>query len=285
MSPVPVDADSGAIAQQEQNEEAWRQLLVQGVLAVILPTDDLENGCLRALVAEIISEIIIWGALSSRACEGWMLWDTITNIIERLAPKRLEDDVETGHAGENTVVGRLEQFGLLTSLKNGETADSRPSRKITSESSALPLSSISAWFWLGVQYIFLASTAVRATILAVVSSTSLPSRPKTQPVLSSSPTTESSRQANSIAKPKPLVSMSLWRTVGHLMELDVRMPWLSGVLSLLHWLLVSGAGRVGVSGAVDRLVTPLLVFQCYCNKALSISDWAHGYGLVRPRGG
>jgi PXA domain len=252
---VPTDADPESTVQQELNEEAWRQLLVQGVLAVILPTEELENGCLRALVAEIVSEMIIWGALSNKACDGWMLWEAITRVLELLGPKQSESDVET----VKSEGGRLEQFGLLASSENVETTTAGETGRTSQGSSALSLSSLSlsslsAWFWLGVQYVFFALTAARAAILALASSPSLPSRSKTSPTMES----EGHPSSNSYLtprRPRPVLSMSVWPTLGHLMELEVRMPWLSGLFSLLHWLTASGAGRVGgTDGVVDRLV-------------------------------
>src|SRR5216117_635801 len=53
LSPVPISLSPDAATEQQKNEAAYRRLLVQGVLAVLLPTEDLENGCLRTLVREI----------------------------------------------------------------------------------------------------------------------------------------------------------------------------------------------------------------------------------------
>lgn len=58
LSPVPTDMIPASVVEQRESESAWRQLLVHGVLALLLPTEDLENGCLRALVAEIFAEMI-----------------------------------------------------------------------------------------------------------------------------------------------------------------------------------------------------------------------------------
>ncbi|RYZ32624.1 MAG: hypothetical protein EOP01_00570, partial [Propionibacteriaceae bacterium] len=70
-NPVPTESVPSATVEQRENESAWRQLLVQGVLAVLLPTEDLENGCLRALVAEIFAEMILGNGISGKACESW----------------------------------------------------------------------------------------------------------------------------------------------------------------------------------------------------------------------
>lgn len=52
---------------------------------------------------------------------------------------------------------------------------------------------------------------------------------------------------------RPILSMNLWSCVSHLLELDARMPWLSGLLSLLHWATLVGPGEVGnTDGTLDR---------------------------------
>jgi hypothetical protein len=52
---------------------------------------------------------------------------------------------------------------------------------------------------------------------------------------------------------RPMVSMKLWSCASQLVELDMRMPWLSGFASLLRWLALAGPGRVGdTDGALDR---------------------------------
>ena len=177
LSPVPEDANLQSIVDQEQNEELWRQLLVQGVLAVILPQEDLENGCLRALVAEIMSEMIVGQALSNKACEPWLLWEVITRVLEATnLPTRFGDTVSVGKSEEENRVskGRLEHFGLLSASKTSEAGP--PGASTASSRPALGL------FWLGVQYLILAFTAARSLIVAVASSSSLPARSQTWPV-------------------------------------------------------------------------------------------------------
>ena len=255
LSPVPHDDDSSTLLEQARNEEVWRQLLVQGVLAVLLPTEDLENRCLRALVAEIFSEMILGNGLSQKACESWLLWDAITTIIEALQPRTLKD------VGKPTVaVSRLEQFGLLSTSADDEGSQHSNLKHPGSAASV----SVSGLFWTVIQYIFLASTAVRVVIYAVATSLLLPSRSKTW--LSVQSPTQTARQDVILPKShseisstslsddhQPILSMSMWSAVGRVVQLDVRMPWLSGMFALLHHLAIFGPGRIGdTDGALDR---------------------------------
>jgi hypothetical protein len=49
------------------------------------------------------------------------------------------------------------------------------------------------------------------------------------------------------------MSMSLWSCAVQFAELDVRMPWLLGFISMLHRGALVGPGRVGeTEGVLDR---------------------------------
>lgn len=252
LAPVPLDGDPSTLLEQERNEEAWRQLLVQAVLAVLLPTEDLENGCLRALVAEILAEMILGNGLSKKACEPWLLWDAITTVIEAARPRTLNKDAGRGDAPSSTT-SRLEQFGLVSGSK--ETVDDSRRYNLTRQGSAA-LSSASSPFWTVVQYIFMASMAVRALISALATSSRLPSRSKTW-LSRAEAASRSERSSASLPNgdQRPVLSMAVWTMVGHLMEVRERMPWLYGLLALLQHAALSWPGRAGdTDGALDRYV-------------------------------
>lgn len=256
LSPVPRETDPDSVIEQERNEAVWRQLLVQGVLVVLLPSEDLENGCLRALVGEILSELIVRAALSDRICESWMLWEIIIRILEIMRPRSSAAVVAESGARTGST-SRLEQFGLLANvddriidkaLKSG--IDHRPGSAVSRSTRA----SVSDVFWAVVQHAFLAFTALRNILLALASSSSLPQRSKTWPVgvLSRA---DADRQGSNLNPGvsrtlRPLVGVAVWRTSARLIELDLRMPWLAGLFSLLHRTLVGGSGRV--DGVLDR---------------------------------
>lgn len=252
LTPVPSEADPATILEQGENEASWRQLLVQGVLAVLLPTEDLENACLRALVAEIFSEMMIGGGVSNKVCEPWMLWEAVEKIAEVLRPRVMEHDAAPrGSETAAKATSRLEQFGLL-GAGDGE-AVAQP-RKPRSDGWAgwWAIGDLSSLFWTLCQYAFLAFTALRAMFAALAASPSLAERS----TVVSSPM-EGSRQSLEAAapgdEPWPILSMSAWTCAAQLLELNARMPWLAGVVSLLHWGAVSGPARVGcTNGPLDR---------------------------------
>ena len=87
LSPVPGKNDPASVLIQKENEAAYRQLLVEGVLAILLPTEDFENDCLTSLVGQIISEMILGNGIGEKACEPWLLWEGITKMAEVIQAK------------------------------------------------------------------------------------------------------------------------------------------------------------------------------------------------------
>ena len=260
LTPVPSEIIPSSILEQRENESAWRQLLVQGVLAVLLPTEDLENGCLRALVAEIFAEMILGDGIGGKACEGWLLWEGITRIAEVLQDGVKEKDPQSGDESNEQSLSRLERFGLLSQPTDGQSGPTKPLLASRRHESA-PMT-ISALFWIVIQYAFLACTAMRAVIVGVATSSTLPPRSVTG--ASGQSPVEANRQSQlpqpdhpALRRPQaskqPIVSMKLWSCASQLVELNSRMPWLSGLISMLRWGVLFGPGRVGdTEGVLDR---------------------------------
>ncbi|KAJ4337443.1 hypothetical protein N0V95_008333 [Ascochyta clinopodiicola] len=259
LSPVPTDAAPSTYVEQRESESAWRQLIIQGVLTVLLPTDDLKNGCLRSLVAEIFAEMILGNGISGKACEGWLLLEAIGRIADILQTDHVQEkDPSSNERAVDEDLSRLERFGLLPSQAEEVIDPSLP--VIDGGRHRSTPTSVSGLFWLFVQYAFLACTALRAVILAVATASSLPSRslasgptPIEESRQSHLPEAESPVSTRLLASKRPIVSMKLWSCAAQFVELDVRMPWLTGFVSMLHCGALFGPGRVGdTDGVLDR---------------------------------
>jgi len=258
LSPVPVDADPASVREQRENEAVWRQLLVHGILAVLLPTEDLDNACLRTLVAEILAETVLGNGIGGKACEGWLLWESITKVVETARPgvgQPEEKDAENGEEEEEEGGGdddqpasptskleqggsRLERFGLLSSQDKGSASASaaRRAEDEKEQSRAGAPASMATMVWQAMRWLLLGLVWTRAIVVALATASSLPGRAGETPSIK-----------------RPIVAMRVWTLAGSLLELDGRMPWLAGALALGQWMGIAGPGRVAdTDGAVDR---------------------------------
>ncbi|KAF8863861.1 hypothetical protein BDZ45DRAFT_583197 [Acephala macrosclerotiorum] len=248
LSPVPKDGDQSEKLQQE-HESAYRQLLVQGVLAVLLPTEDLENECLIALVGQIFSDMVIGGSIGGKISEPWMLWEGIIKIAEAIKAQLPKSKAQV----------RVER-------SNSDLMDTTPPRLNGANTRAWRIKrSLQKTFWLILQYGFLAFTAVRFFIVTFATASSLPSRianatKTSSPALSKDEVgaadlsnTETVFSPRQTVSKQPILKMKIWSCASSLLDLDIRMPWLSATISLLQWVAITGPGEIGnTDGLVDK---------------------------------
>jgi hypothetical protein len=247
LSPVPGDGNEHAIQQQADNEAAYRQLLVQGVLAVLLPTEDLENDCLTTLVGQILSEMIIGGALGGKASEPWLLWEAFTKTAEliqtKLPKSKAQDRIDRSNSGLLPVLSKHKWRSKSWNMRR----------------------SVQKTFWLVLQYAFLTITTIRYFIITIATSSSLPSRISPTMKITGSgefldgteaPKHMDTKMISHYRIPplkQPILNMKIWSCVSTLLDVDARMPWLSATLSMLQWGAIKGPGGVGnTDGTIDK---------------------------------
>ncbi|KAK4227713.1 PXA domain-containing protein [Podospora fimiseda] len=234
LSPVPRHDDPATVASQAENEVAYRQLLVQAVLAILLPTEDLENGCLTALVGQIFSELIIGNSVANKLSEPWLIYELFI-IISRIIGQRKQP------------------------VQRDENASGRPNKDPTGARSS---SSIQDWFWRFIHWIFLATSFIRLAFSALMTSRSLPSRTSRGiSVLRKNEKDATHHQEvelepSSESSKTPVLAFRIWSAISNLIEMDTRMPWLCGALSMLQWVSMTGPGQIAaVDGRLDRLLS------------------------------
>lgn len=242
LEPVPLDADTDL--KQRENEIAWCLILVNRILPLLLPPEDLANPCLDVLVSEIFSEMIVRNALCGKASEPWLLWEGITKVLriarpgeQKLTPSALQTP-------------RLEQYGLL----GGASSPADSSRK---SRSWWPFDGTLRLLLTIVQYAITTWTVLRACTVALMQASSLPTR-ASRPSYGLNTHGERigasrSDKAHSTQREtsehdmgrQPIICMHIWGCMSQLLSLNPRMPWLSGVLSLLQWIMLCGPGQIG----------------------------------------
>lgn len=252
LSPVPSESSPFTVEDQAANEAAWRQLLVQGVLSLLLPPEDVQNPCLRVLVGEILSEMIIGNGIGGKACEGWLIWDGVSKVVKALNHGQV---TIAENASSPLLPNRLEEFGLVSS-QNERAVPTPKSRRSYSDFSVQLAWQLAALF----SSIFL---TIRTLFLAFARSASLPQRPipaqalhvvqraaSNDEAVSEPAITTGSKQVQS---KRPILEMSAFSSPVGLLLLDIRMPWLTGVLSMVQTLLVYGPSMVGCTNSrLDR---------------------------------
>lgn len=228
LSPVPQPGDIKSVEEQKENEAAYRQLLVQAILAILLPTEDLENPCLTAIVGQIFSELIVGNIIAGKASQPWLLYESICISARVLGEKKTRATqrmVSGAHTPPVKAKGKKERIKW----------------------------SAQAVFLTLVHSVVLIFSSVRLLITTLVESSSLPLR---RAVIGISTDEQSqSQEKGDHTKPTkvPVLNFKAWQCVGNLIELDSRMPWLSGFLSLVQYQGVHGPGRLlGLNSPLDR---------------------------------
>ncbi|KAJ5384665.1 PX-associated sorting nexin 13 [Penicillium concentricum] len=241
LSPVPDLGDPVTIAEQSENEAVYRRLLANGILAVLLPTEDLENSSLRALVVDVIADLILGNQVSGRACEGWFIWETIGKLAAQVGRRQTQDETKTKSA-PGSQINRLEKFGLLS------TEDELPT----------PSASFSAtWIWNLLQNIYLGYVVLRFIAMGLfrVASSPGPSSHGVGVSLALPINHKGDEMESDGTSRRPVLDYRMYSVVSQILGIPWRMPWLSGLLALFQHLILAGPGRVGATdGVLDRFL-------------------------------
>ena len=205
----------------------------------LLPTEDLDNTCLRTLVGDIVADLILGQGISAKACEGWFVHNAMTKVAEviraHLKPKATGEEIEV------EARSRLERFGLLSSKDEKEQLHSPTKHQ----------SLLGALFWRILQYGYLLSLFIRFVLSGLSQARYLPPRSRSGlspdyvtkgEVASKSPSASSASLGSTH---RPIVAYRLFTLISTLLDLSTRMPWLTGLLSICQHFTISGPGRFG----------------------------------------
>lgn len=268
LSPLPLAQDPSSLQQQAENERDYRQLLVQGVLAILLPTDDLQNGPLRTLVGDIIADLIVGQAVAGKVCEGWFLHDAISKVTAILSDK--VQPKASGSEIRDDAKDRLEKFGLLT----------HDSKFQHGHSSTHHQSQFMVWFWRLMQYGYLVYLFLVFVVKEVQFVRRKPKRQYHVGVSSSaSILAEKSHMPSPLPHnlwPRPVLAYGICGMISTLLQMVDRMPWTTGMLAFWQQILLHQFGRFGGSNSIlDRYVflIPYTHFLLYPHRAALHKTW------------
>ncbi|KAI1610614.1 PXA domain-containing protein [Exophiala viscosa] len=248
LNPHPALDPSLPRTERQDYEAAYRQLLIQGALAVLLPTEDLANTCLRTLVTDIIADLILGQALAEKLCQPWFLHGTVSKLVGIVTSNssHAADLEESVH--ERDRQSRLEKFGLLSA----NLADQEH------HSSARHQSTLSAWFWGLLQYAYIAYQSLRFMLVGMVHAHHLPQRIRhrqanastslsstQKPPLVASPSAPDAQGRS----PRAVINYRVFSCVSAVLDLSTRMPWLASSLAWWQHVLNAGPGGYGATNS------------------------------------
>lgn len=219
--------------------------MAQSILAVLLPTEDLENGSLLALLEEILAESLISNVVAKRLSEPYVLWELITSIISSVSNSGTSHKLSLRKSNTH-----LETIASIPDLRPQQDAskcnlepNTDPAVPVVRTSPPAPKSYLATSFWAVMNYGLLLYASIRAFVILIRSSSRLHSRYQ-------NPALHLQQQHSA---PRPIISMGAWKMVADLIDLDSNMPWLSGFFSLGHLVAVYGPGSVAqADGLLDR---------------------------------
>lgn len=221
------------------NEAVYRQLLAQEVLAVLLPTEDLENVCLRTLVGDIVADLILGNQISGKVCEGWFLYESVTKLLDAggRQPARQDDTTTTGPLKHD----QLQKFGLLSPKEDFQNH--------YSSKAALPMPD---WVWNVLQFVYLVYVTLRFIVTGLFRVATTSPAPSASTAIPGGRAPEVFPSCNPPGK-RPALDYRVCGMVSQLLDLPSRMPWLGGLLALSRYLILAGPGRLGDADSVlDR---------------------------------
>jgi len=216
LSPVPSSHDDGMNREQTGNEAAWRQILVEKVLALLLNPDDYRNPCLRILVQEIVSEMILGNVICEKMSQGWFIWEIIAKSLQSARERQDDAMKKTGQdqsiPAQNNVVDSFQR-------------------------------NVHAIWTVMISWLVLLFTLGQNIFTALSNAISLPLR-------------TNKNEQDKI----PIIDMSIFKLPCIIFDLQTKMPWLTGLLSMIKYFLLYGPGNLaGIDARVDRFVRFILI--------------------------
>jgi PXA domain len=238
FSPVLDSSDTLQCAEQQENERLYRHLLSQGVLAVLLPTEDLENVCLRTLVEDVLADLILGNEVGGRTCESWFIWTTVSKIIALTKQRNTEPMLSSEKMSDAAAeLNRLERFGLLS-----EEVKNEP---VPGKSQSIML----LWIWKMLYSIYLAYLTIQFLIGGLLRTAF--SNPEAS-IQEANPADHfsTSKTSTQVIAPRPVLSYRAFGLISQLVGVSRRMPWLSGFFSLIQSLALTGPGKLGDADSI-----------------------------------
>lgn len=224
--------------QQQLHEGTYHKILAEGILALLVPAEDLRNPCLKSLLTAILADMILDGVVSKKLCDGAFVYDMIQRAANSARGTSKPWAVETPSHPPKT--DRLAHFGLLaprSPIANHNATDI---------------------FWSIFGYLMLITTYLQSCFNSWIWATKLPKRPSSKNnTIHNPPRTDVlDDPINRIQHEEvttshlPIMSYHMWAMAATMVNFPERMPWATGFAKLLRHYLLQQLG--GYDGYLDR---------------------------------
>jgi len=266
-----------ALKSSPESERVYLKLLSSGILATLLPTEDLQSNCERTLIREILSGLVLWNVVG-KLSEPWMLYDIIAKVLgtPQQAAADSGDSIapsEVLNSGDDSGVSRKDELKKMKRRKSRHERRSSkqllmkqvidtPSRTTTPVNPTSPAThpiSISR----RIEYLLgLAALLINLATTVVTSIYAFMSHPPPQP-----------------RRKKPILRMSFLKFISNLLRLDSNQPWLKGNLLLA----LSPFASQPAGSLIDSLLSDL--FQAHlASPDLVVKILASARSALFPNG-
>ncbi|KAF8418218.1 PXA domain-containing protein [Tirmania nivea] len=220
-----------ALKSSPESEHLYLKLLSSGILATLLPTEDLQSNCERTLIREILSGLVLWNAVD-KLSEPWMVYDIIAKVLgtPQQVPADSGDSIapsEVVNSGDDSGVSRKDELRKMKRRKSRHerrsskqvlmkqltAASSRTTTPVNPTPPATHPISISRH----IEHLLgLAALLINLAATVVTSIYTFMSHPPPPP-----------------RRKKPILRMSFLKFISNLLRLDSNQPWLKGNLLLV----------------------------------------------------
>ncbi|RPB21944.1 hypothetical protein L211DRAFT_811452 [Terfezia boudieri ATCC MYA-4762] len=263
-----------ALKSSPESERVYLKLLSSGILATLLPTEDLQSNCERTLIREILSGLVLWNVVD-KLSEPWMLYDIITKVLGTPQQTAADSDsitpAEVMNSGDDSGMSKKDEFKMKRRKSRHERRVSKqllmkqvadmPSRTTTPVNPIAPAHPISISHHIE-HLLGLAALLINLATTVVTSIYAFMSHPPRPP-----------------RRKKPILRMSFLKFISNLLRLDSSQPWLKGNLLLaLSPFAIQPAGSL-----IDSLLSDL--FQAHlASPDLVVKILASARAALFPNG-
>lgn len=217
------------MAAEEDQYLIWSRILVDKVLSILLSTEELSNPTLRVLLNDIFAGMIVYNGVCLKVSEPWFVWDTISKVIYVLRHQSSQPRLKRAESDSQ---------GLKPSQAETRIVADQPALigGIVQQVKSIRLMMLHTWGFF---------TTWLATLMSAFSDEA--SHDGKEARSTSSSTTAGQARNCSVATAR------IWTLLVFVLQLQQRMPWLTGLLSLLQWLILYGPTKVCEAGStLDR---------------------------------